>query len=218
MYVYTITNKINNKVYVGITNNYETRWRLHKQASVNKKHSEYNKVLYKAFRKYGITNFTFEVLAEVDSLEEAKCKEIEYITLFECLSTQNGYNVTKGGDYAAGQLKGNDSPLAKYTETQVQDIIERRDKGELRSEVFKEYGHIAEEGFNDIWLGNSWKHLQPEVIEKRHGRRYLTDENVRDIRESTKSGVVLAKEYCVPTSTISNIINFKTYKNIPKKV
>lgn len=26
MYVYKITNKINNKIYVGITNNYKKRW------------------------------------------------------------------------------------------------------------------------------------------------------------------------------------------------
>lgn len=214
MYVYKITNRINNKVYIGITNNYETRWRLHKQTSVNERHAEYDKVLYRAFRKYGLDNFEFKILLDGLSLDEAKAKEIEYIAELNCLSSQNGYNVTAGGDYSAGQLKGEDSPLAKYTEEQVKDIIARRDNGELRTTLFEEYGHIGSAGFDDIWLGRSWKYLQPKTIDKRHGNRYLTDSEVLEIRGSNLSGRALAKQYGVPPSTISNIINFKTYKNV----
>lgn len=74
MYVYKITNRINNKVYIGITNNYETRWRLHKQTSVNERHAEYDKVLYRAFRKYSLDNFEFKILLDSLSLDEAKTK------------------------------------------------------------------------------------------------------------------------------------------------
>jgi len=30
MYVYKISNSINNKIYIGITNDYKRRWREHK--------------------------------------------------------------------------------------------------------------------------------------------------------------------------------------------
>ena len=45
MYVYQITNLINNKLYIGITNNYKKRWQNHK---CNKK-----MVIGKAIQKYG---------------------------------------------------------------------------------------------------------------------------------------------------------------------
>ncbi len=56
MYVYQITNLINNKKYIGITNNYIKRWSNHK--SGNSK----NMVIGRAIEKYGIENFKFEIL------------------------------------------------------------------------------------------------------------------------------------------------------------
>ena len=37
MYVYKITNNINNKVYIGITNNYKKRWSNEKNGSKDPK-------------------------------------------------------------------------------------------------------------------------------------------------------------------------------------
>lgn len=56
---------------------------------------EYNKTLSKAFRKYGLDNFTFEILEEcdIDLLDE---REIYYITLYDTYF--NGYNETTGGN------------------------------------------------------------------------------------------------------------------------
>lgn len=219
MYVYKITNIINSKTYIGITKNCETRWRLHKQTSTNEAHPEYEKVLYRAFRKYGIDNFTFEVLLFDLSVEEAKQQEILLIISNDSLSSANGYNVPPGGDLPNGNhLKGEEHPRATISEVQALDIITRRDSGELQKNVYEDYKDtmVFSGGFQSIWLGQSWKHLQPEVIEKRHGRRHLTDEQVREIRtlSYSQSGRSLAKQYEVPTSTISNIINYKTYKNV----
>lgn len=61
--VYKITNLINNKVYIGSSNNPERRWREHKSNSQNKNSITYNYPLYCAFRKYGIENFYFEIIA-----------------------------------------------------------------------------------------------------------------------------------------------------------
>jgi len=219
MYVYTITNNINNKIYVGITKDYETRWRLHRQTCENANHPEYDKVLYKAFRKYGVDNFTFKVVLENLTIEQAKESEVLLIEELDSLSDNQGYNVTKGGDYASGQLKGQDNPHAKLTNAQVTDIVTRRDSGkELQKDIFNDYKELIEfPGFSDIWIGRAWKHLQPASIAKRsHGRAFLTNDQVRTIRtlKGTKSYKALGEEYGVPASTISNIINNKTYKNV----
>lgn len=218
MYVYKITNKINNKVYVGITKDYEARWRQHVNTSANKNHAEYNKVLYMAFRKYGIDNFEFEVTHQDLSIPDAKATEVSAIEDLNSLVSDQGYNVTPGGDLVEETrvLRGEDSPRAKLTEAQAKDIISRRDGGELQQSVLADYSGIVKfhGGFQSIWSGSSWKHLQPKVISKRHGRRYLTDDEVRTIRSSTESGRTLATKFGVPPSTISNIINYKTYKNV----
>ena len=61
--IYKITNTINNKVYIGQSIDIAKRWREHKRrAFVQNK--EYNKYLYNAFRKYGLENFSFEVIEE----------------------------------------------------------------------------------------------------------------------------------------------------------
>lgn len=59
--IYKITNKINHKCYIGQSNHIEKRLRDHKTYEW-KRHPEYP--LYKAFIKYGIENFTFEVIEE----------------------------------------------------------------------------------------------------------------------------------------------------------
>nr|DAL45328.1 MAG TPA_asm: intron associated endonuclease [Caudoviricetes sp.] len=121
MYVYKITNNINKKIYIGITNNYKKRWSNHK--SGNSK----NMVIGKAIEKYGIENFTFEILFSSLSLEEANNKEIELIKEYNC-RVPNGYNVSFGGGAIDGVSRyGADNSHAKLTEEQAQYILDHRD-------------------------------------------------------------------------------------------
>lgn len=69
MYVYKITNLVNNKIYIGITDNYKKRWS-------NEKSKSSNQVISKAIQKYGVENFKFEVLKEGLSPEQASDLEI----------------------------------------------------------------------------------------------------------------------------------------------
>ena len=63
--IYKITNTVNSKCYIGFTGNIKRRWKQHK---VNRKNGK--KPLYQAFRKYGIKNFTFEVIYESENRDE----------------------------------------------------------------------------------------------------------------------------------------------------
>ena len=89
--IYTITNKVNGKVYVGQTvQPCERRWEAHK-------HSTEKYSIHHAFDKYGLNNFIFELVATfIYSSEELNQKEQEFIYLFD--SYENGYNETLGGD------------------------------------------------------------------------------------------------------------------------
>ena len=58
-YIYKITNKINNKVYIGKTlGTIENRWKSHIRDS-KRTHCE-KRPLYSAFEKYGVENFIIE--------------------------------------------------------------------------------------------------------------------------------------------------------------
>lgn len=64
--IYKITNTINNKVYIGQTiKPVEKRFQQHKNNYTKPYFSQL--VLYKAFNKYGIENFTFEEIEKVDN-------------------------------------------------------------------------------------------------------------------------------------------------------
>lgn len=97
MLIYKITNKINNKCYIGQTiKNAEERWREHKSHAFGTHINDVNKTLYKAIRKYGLENFTFEVLQDnIETYEQLDKAEIYWIDFYN--SFIKGYNETFGG-------------------------------------------------------------------------------------------------------------------------
>ena len=84
--IYKITNKINGKSYIGQSINIKKRWENHKCMNGNKEYP-----IYRAFRKYGVENFKFEVLEECE-VEELAERELYYILYYE--SYGKGYNQT----------------------------------------------------------------------------------------------------------------------------
>lgn len=92
--IYLIKNKINNKVYVGQSNNFQNRKREHFNRLKNNNHT--NEHLQKSWNKYGNENFEFIVLEECDInyLDE---REIYWINYFNSTNNKFGYNLESGG-------------------------------------------------------------------------------------------------------------------------
>lgn len=91
--IYSITNKINNKKYIGQSINIEERIKRHFRDLKSGCH--HSKHLQNAFNKYGEENFVSEVLFECKSIQELDEKEIEFIKKYD--SFHNGYNLNEGG-------------------------------------------------------------------------------------------------------------------------
>ena len=101
MYIYLITNLINNKKYVGSTNNVKRRWREHIGSAKWPSCQSYYFPLQCAIRKYGEENFKFEVIEENIPLIETPQKEQEYIIKYNSLTNTGwGYNQTLYTDCA----------------------------------------------------------------------------------------------------------------------
>lgn len=96
MFIYKITNLVNNKVYIGQTiRDPEIRFQEHLH---NSKGKEY---LPCAIRHYGKENFIMEVIDTATSQQELDEKEIFWISYYNSYydaPNSNGYNLTLGGD------------------------------------------------------------------------------------------------------------------------
>ena len=93
-YIYLITNKINNKKYVGkTTQSIKKRWQEHLRNSKKKKYEL--RPLYNAIRKYGIENF---VIKEIEKCDADILSEREQYWIQHYDTYKNGYNATLGGD------------------------------------------------------------------------------------------------------------------------
>lgn len=93
-YIYKITNKINNKCYIGKTlKTIEERWKEHCKDYLRR--SEEKRPLYSAMKKYGIKNFEIK---EIEQCSENIVNEREKYWIEYYGSFKNGYNATLGGD------------------------------------------------------------------------------------------------------------------------
>lgn len=117
MVIYKIENQINHKVYVGQTIKApETRWKEHLTHSRGNCINDYDKHLYRAMRKYGIENFTFEVLQDnIETQEELDEAEIYWINYYN--SFIEGYNETFGGQRGHRKLLPRDEITQDYLKT-----------------------------------------------------------------------------------------------------
>lgn len=83
--IYLITNNLNGKQYVGLSNNINRRFSEHKSRKCKT-------AISKAFRKYNVENFTFEILEIVDDIKKLPEREIFWID-----KLKPKYNMTAGG-------------------------------------------------------------------------------------------------------------------------
>lgn len=94
--IYKITNKINGKIYIGQSVDIKRRWWEHKARAFEPNSNCFNKPLYQAIRKYGISNFELTILCECKETDLNK-KEAEYISTFNSI-VPNGYNILPSSD------------------------------------------------------------------------------------------------------------------------
>jgi len=103
--IYKITNKINNKSYIGFTRKkIEKRFKEHLYESHNENSNGYNYLLHKAIRKYGDNNFDIiELFKSWDKnycLNEMENYFINEYRTFVGFEDCFGYNQTLGGQAA----------------------------------------------------------------------------------------------------------------------
>ena len=91
--VYKITNTITGDFYIGSSNDVKRRWSNHKSPSKWKLRSGMK--LYQAFIKFGLDNFTFEIIEETDNLKKREQYWIEQLNPSYNNYRANGIDIEK---------------------------------------------------------------------------------------------------------------------------
>lgn len=94
--IYTITNIENNKLYIGKTKNFYTRWSSHISNLRKNKHT--SRHLQKAWNKYGENSFIFEILEECEE-EFLYSLEHYWCNLLNVHDEKYGYNIERTHPY-----------------------------------------------------------------------------------------------------------------------
>ena len=90
--IYKTTNKTNNKIYIG----------KHQTTDVNDGYLGSGKLIRRAIAKYGISNFTKEILFVFDNASDMNNKEKELVVVSE-----ETYNLCPGGQGGFGYINNN---------------------------------------------------------------------------------------------------------------
>lgn len=93
-FIYSILNKVNGKIYIGLTTKGMARFKKHKSELRN--HTHHNPHLQNAWDKYGEDAFEFNVL-EYCPKEKLGENEDWWIKFFDSENRLKGYNLQSGG-------------------------------------------------------------------------------------------------------------------------
>lgn len=145
--IYKITNKINGKVYIGQSVNIGARWTQHRTRPFRERAEQYNSPLYRSIRKYGLSNFLFEVIEETKA-EDLNKAEIKWINYYQSTDPSKGYNLSTGGE-------GSCYPLV-LTSQQVQEIRQAlMYSNESETKIATKY-NVSQRTISSINLGQTW--------------------------------------------------------------
>ena len=142
-YIYKITNKIDNKTYVGQTiQDVEARWKDHLKKGSNCRY------LKSAINKYGIDNFEFKLVC-ITFDNQLDDMEIKYIEQYNSL-VPNGYNLRMGGNSgrhnAETKQKISETLKKRYDNDVIRSKCPKPQLGKPHSEITKKKISEANKG------------------------------------------------------------------------
>lgn len=215
-------------VYVGMTNDFEKRMGEHKANAVNKNYKTSQK-LYRRLRKYGWDEFDKIILASGLTEQEAKDKEMEFVSKYN--SFKMGLNSTPGGDGNGwGGDHHNATAIAAFNnvtkETHTFECLKDASKflgikhSTIISQIIAGKSKQAYSDKHEAWFQfkrkedtSSFDNNMPTPIELVSGTNSRNVVSIRAFNMSTKKiisydcGLNASKDTGIRRSHISSIIN-----------
>lgn len=133
MTIYSITNLVNRKVYIGKTiQDPKLRFKQHKNSA---RLGKSDQLIHRAINKYGIENFKFEVIFNAFSEDDLSKSEQDFIAQYDCCvldGSHKGYNMTRGGEGVSGLKHSEESkqkmrkPKSEETKAKLREAWKTR--------------------------------------------------------------------------------------------
>jgi hypothetical protein len=121
--VYKITNKLNNKYYIG----------MHKTNNLNDAYMGSGRLIKRAITKYEIENFEKEILHIFDNEQDMKNKEKELVVVSE-----ETYNLLEGGKGGFGYINQNNLNNKNHSSETTRQKLSNAAKKLWEKETFRE--------------------------------------------------------------------------------
>jgi group I intron endonuclease len=204
--IYVLINKLNQKFYVGSSQNIGKR--KNKHYNELRKGTHKNIHLQNAWNTYGEQNFEFNVIENVDDKNMLIEREQYYIDQYDSSNPMYGYNICPKA-YSSLGYKHNGETIKRM-------CIQRK----KNSQKYARYG-------NNHWRWGKilpkdakcfYRENHPDYNGEKSPRAKLTNEKVLKIRELYKTGKysqnILGKMFMVHKRTIGKIVNRERWTKI----
>lgn len=192
-YIYKIVNTINGKIYIGYTNQRkpESRWKKH-LSDLN----TLDRPLYRAMRKYGVENFTFDVIyCSLNGEHTLSQMESHFIKEYKShISTNMGYNIATGGQSNLGWVPS-DATRAKWRESKKNRIITDSTKQKTSESLkkFHENNPQAREHQRTLAIERGYlpprstKESQEKSAKTRTGQKHHSESRKKQLSDELKN-------------------------------
>lgn len=207
-YIYKIENLINHKIYIGQTNNPQRRFSEHRAKGYE---INTHKILYYAFDKYGIDNFSFEIIEKTNNPNKREKYWIKFYDSFE-----NGYNMTEGGDLPP-QYSGVEHPQCNHTIDEIVLVKTLLKESKLSTKEIANLTHYNISSINRINLGEL--HFDETIDYPIRKEQTKINRNERakliisDLLNTNLTQKEIALKYGVGRTTITAINNGQNFRD-----
>lgn len=192
-YIYCYKNKINDHRYIGQTNNLSVRYSAHKSQAYNPNSKDYNCLFHKKIREYGLENFEFYVLEEIEDKDSdyIDCREQFWIEEFKTWCRYNiGYNQTTGGRQFKRTITLDEDSIVKIkellkaTDSTLQDIANQFNTyRECISRINTGRYSFSSNEIYPLRVTRNWKQVPQEVKEEIAGLLINTKITYKEIAQ-----------------------------------
>ena len=225
--IYLWKNLINQKVYVGQTQNFYQRMKQYQRDN------DSHRVIGKAFLKYGFDNFEVCILEQDIAVDNLDAREQYWLDFYECYNPEKGYNICQEASTTRGYKHSEETKYKMSVKNKQRFIdhpeykqaISERQRGRQASQATKEKMSRSRLG-NQNAKGSHWqmseeskrkisqalkgkqnclgrKHTQEakDKIAESNRNRMITEETRQKMSESHK-GKTTKKIKCIETDTV----------------
>lgn len=231
--IYLIENSVNGKKYVGQSTDIDRRIGEHFRSSQPQIYSQKNErdsktPIHLAMNKYGVNNFTIEILEECkrENLDE---REIYWINFYNSNNKDCGYNLTDGGQKITPKY-GEDHTQAKLNQKEIEEIKSLLKNTTMSiKEISDMFPKVGKATISSINVGNIWNYnndsyplRKPNYSNpgEKNSQSKFSDKEIMEIRMKHSKGVKFSEIYedykdRASMSAIKKIVYGESYKHLP---